>query len=77
MPGSPTLPHESDAVDEATLAAMGVLYFHIPIDNEGNWAEKVQHIATERGYKNKDVMESGRDLMGDGYEAAMTRVWKE
>ena len=77
LPGSSTLPHEGSPVDEATLASMGVLYFHIPIDSEGNWEEEVQRIATERGYRNKDVIESGRHLMDDGYEAAMTRVWKE
>lgn len=77
LPGSPTLPHEAGLVDQATLESMGVLYFHIPIDAEGQWEVEVQRIATERGYKNRDIVESGRVLMGDGYEAAMTRVWRE
>lgn len=77
QPGNSTMPHESTPVDQAALDAMGVLYFHIPIDSEGKWEAEVQRIATERGYKNRDVVESGRELMGGGYEAAMTRVWKE
>lgn len=77
LPGSPILPHESSTVDQATLESMGVLYYHIPIDPEGKWEMEVERIATERGYKNKDIVESGRELMGNGYEAAMTRVWKE
>lgn len=77
LPGSPTASHEAQTVDAATLESMGVLYFHIPIDAEAKWEAEVQRIAIERGYKNQDVVESGRELMGAGYEEAMARVWKE
>lgn len=77
LPGEPSLPHESRPVDTTTLASLGVLHFPIPVDSEGVWQAKVDRIATERGYKNRDVVESSKETLGDKYEEAMDKVWKE
>lgn len=77
LPGERTLPHEGEAVEPALLAAMGVLSYRIPIDSEGQWEAHVQRIATRREYKHSDVVETSRELLGDKYEEAMDKVWKE
>ncbi|KAI0691779.1 Acireductone dioxygenase ARD family [Cytidiella melzeri] len=77
LPGEPILPHEGAMVDPAVLTTIGVLFAHVPVDAEGKWEEHVQHIATTRGYKCSDVVESGRDLLGEKYEESMEKVWRE
>ncbi|KAI0085122.1 Acireductone dioxygenase [Irpex rosettiformis] len=76
-PGNPTLPHEGESIDSAVLTTMGVLFYHIPIDSEGKWEAHVQRIATHRDYKHSDVVETSRELLGETYEDAMEKVWRE
>lgn len=76
-PGDSTLPHEGDPVDPAVLAALGVLFSHIPIDSEGKWEAQVQRIATSRGYRYSDVVETSRKLLGETYDETMDKVWRE
>ena len=66
IPGNITAPHDSGvpiSIDQ--LAAIGVLYWHIPIQN---WEVDVNKIAAERGYKNRDTVENSKELLGDDFE---------
>ena len=76
--GLPTDPHDSGrAVDAAVLKAMGVLYWSIPVDPQGEWEKQVDKIAHDREYKNRDVIQSSRATLGEKYNDAMAAVWKE
>ena len=76
--GSPGQLHDSGReVDRATLAAMGVLYWSIPVDPEDKWKETIETVAREREYKNRDVVESSRATLAEKYDNAMAMVWKE
>ena len=56
---------------------MGVLHWFIPIDPQGKWKEGIETVAREREYKNRDVVESSRAVLGERYDDAMATVWKE
>ena len=72
------LPHDSGcAVDSELLKAMGVLYWNIPVDPEGEWEKKIDEVAREMGYKNRDIIESSKETMGKNFDNAMAMVWKE
>ena len=74
------LPHiasDAPAVDDATLKAIGLLHWSIPIDAMGQWEKEIDKVAREREYKNRDIVESSRALMGQEFEQKMAVVWKE
>ena len=80
LPTDPRLPHiapDAPAVDDATLKSIGVLHWSIPVDATGKWEQEINRVATEREYKNRDVVESSRALMGEEFEQKMAVVWKE
>lgn len=80
LPSDPRLPHIASgvpAVDDATLKAIGVLHWSIPVDASGQWEQEINKVASEREYKNRDVVESSRALMGEEFEQKMAVVWKE
>lgn len=78
LDGHPTLPHDSGhSVAASVLASMGVLHWLIPVDNQGEWEQEIDAVAREREYKNRDVIESSRKTLGDQYDDAMAKVWKE
>lgn len=76
--GSPSEPHDSGReVDVSILKAMGVLYWSIPVDAEGKWQETIESVARERKYKNRDVVESSRAILGEKYDEVTAKFWKE
>ena len=78
IPGNQTALHDSGrAVSEEELNASGVLYFNVPVDDEGKWEKEIDSIAKEREYKNRDVKESSRAILGDSFNASMEMVYKE
>ena len=78
LPGDPSAVHDSGrAVSEDDLKASGVLYFQIPVDDNGQWEKDVDALAQKREYKNRDVKESSRASLGDAFDAGMKMVYAE
>lgn len=76
--GLPSDLHDSGRpVDAEFLSKMGVLHWHIPVDAEGKWEDEISKVATERKYSNRDTIEASKEMLGDKYEAAMSKMWHE
>lgn len=70
--GDQRLLHDSGrTVDPDYLSKLGVLFFHLP--NE----EEVDTIARERSYKNRDVIIVSPEKMGDIYEEKVKSFFHE
>ena len=79
LTGDQSLPHDSGIpVNNATLAAIGVLLWHvlISISIASNYAQ-VDAIAHERDYKTIDVMTVTKDALGDQYEEKLKIFYSE
>lgn len=77
LTGDQSLPHDSGIpVNNATLAAIGVLLWHVPISISiaSNYA---QVDARERDYKTIDVMTVTKDALGDQYEEKLKIFYSE
>ncbi|KAH0833834.1 1,2-dihydroxy-3-keto-5-methylthiopentene dioxygenase [Lanmaoa asiatica] len=77
--GDQRLRHDSGTpVDDAVLASIGVLHWHIPIpvpatdDYPG-----IDAVARQRGYKNRDVITITKEGLGDLYEAKIKSFYEE
>lgn len=78
IPGDQTGLHDSGkAVSEADLKASGILYWRIPVDDDGKWEHEIDAVAQKRQYKNRDVKESSRKTLGADYDAMMRMVYEE
>ena len=76
LPGDQHLPHDSgESVAEADLAKLGVLYWHIPLD--ANHETRIDELAAERGYKNRDTIHVTKEGLGDQYEAKLKMFFEE
>jgi 1,2-dihydroxy-3-keto-5-methylthiopentene dioxygenase len=65
LPEDQRLPHEyvpSRAVSEETLKKLGISYWQIPVEGH---EPKVDAVARERGYKNRDLINVSKAGMGD------------
>ncbi|CAG9944539.1 unnamed protein product [Clonostachys rosea f. rosea IK726] len=72
LPGDQRLAHDSGrSVDVETLKKLGVLYFHL------DTIEKVNDLATERGYKNRDEIKVSPETMGEAYETKVKSFFSE
>ncbi|KAF7353536.1 1,2-dihydroxy-3-keto-5-methylthiopentene dioxygenase [Mycena sanguinolenta] len=77
LPTDQRLPHITDParpVSPETLAKLGVLSWHVPVDGHESGVDEsddefeVNRVAKERGYKNRDVINVSREGMGAVYE---------
>ncbi|CAG7852614.1 1,2-dihydroxy-3-keto-5-methylthiopentene dioxygenase 1 {ECO:0000255/HAMAP-Rule:MF_03154} {ECO:0000255/HAMAP-Rule:MF_03154}; AltName: Full=Acireductone dioxygenase (Fe(2+)-requiring) 1 {ECO:0000255/HAMAP-Rule:MF_03154}; Short=ARD 1 {ECO:0000255/HAMAP-Rule:MF_03154}; Short=Fe-ARD 1 {ECO:0000255/HAMAP-Rule:MF_03154} [Serendipita indica DSM 11827] len=78
--GDQRLPHFDSAlppVSQSDLAKYGVLYWHIPIDQDGNWEQAIDQIAAERSYKNRDIINVSKTGLGDLYESKIKSFFEE
>ncbi|KAH8827277.1 Fe-ARD 1 [Flagelloscypha sp. PMI_526] len=77
IPGDQRLPHDTNStpvsVDE--LKKLSVLYWEIPID--GNEITKIDAVAKERGYKNRDEINVSKAGLGDLYETKIKTFFEE
>lgn len=65
LPGDQRLAHDyipSRPVSLATLEAIGVKYWSIPVEG---YEEKIDEIAAENGYKNRDTINVSKEGLGD------------
>ncbi|KAH9896097.1 1,2-dihydroxy-3-keto-5-methylthiopentene dioxygenase [Cubamyces lactineus] len=77
-PGDQRLPHDSGReVPFDTLAALGVLYWRIPVDTPGGWEAKINAIAEERRYSSRDVVTANKDAFGPAFEEKMDMFFRE
>jgi 1,2-dihydroxy-3-keto-5-methylthiopentene dioxygenase len=65
LPGDQRLPHDcvpSRNVSDATLNSINVTYWQIPVEG---YEPKIDAIAKERKYKNRDTINVSKAAMGD------------
>lgn len=80
FPGDQRLPHNSGrTVSPSTLDAIGVLHWHIPIDESPSEAhiKQINEVANERQYRNRDVISVTKEGLGDAYEAKLKMFYEE
>lgn len=78
IPGDQRRPHDSgNPVAHNTLHELGVTYKHIPIDESGEWEEKINAFAKERGYKNRDQITVTPEGLGEAYETKIKSFFDE
>ncbi|KAI0919988.1 hypothetical protein AcW1_002898 [Taiwanofungus camphoratus] len=78
LPGDQRLLHDSGrSVPEETLDALGVLRWHIPVDPAGQWQSRVDAIADERSYRNRDIVVVTKEGMGEQFEANLKKFYHE
>lgn len=53
------------------------MYWNIPVKDDGKWESEIDAVARDRQYKNRDVKESSKAILGDSYEEMMKMVYKE
>ena len=76
IPGDQRLPHDSlEPVSEEYLATLHIL--HWTIDRDDNWEEKINAIARERSYKNRDEINISKEGLGDAYEEKLKNFFRE
>lgn len=77
MPGDQRLPHSyipEQSVSVDTLRSLGVHYWHVPVEG---WEPKIDAIASERSYKNRDTIIVTKDGLGDLYESKIKTFFEE
>jgi len=65
LPGDQRLLHDYDPsrpVSEETLAALGVKFWAIPVEG---YESKIDTIAEEQGYKNRDTINVSKEGLGE------------
>ncbi|CAB4392347.1 putative ARD/ARD family protein [Rhizophagus irregularis] len=71
----PKEPHEHlTSVTPEELKNLGVLYWHFDGDD---YLEKVNGIAKERNYKNRDEITVSKEALGDSYESKLKIFFQE
>lgn len=78
IPGDQRLAHDSGkSVSPELLKKLNVLYWTIPIDEEGAWEGKINEVARERDYKNRDTINVTKEGLGDAYESKLKTFFEE
>ncbi|KXN84951.1 1,2-dihydroxy-3-keto-5-methylthiopentene dioxygenase 1, partial [Leucoagaricus sp. SymC.cos] len=77
IPGDQRLPHDynpSQPVSDETLRSINVRYWQIPVEGH---EDKINQIAKERNYKNKDTINVSKAAMGDIYEEKIKTFFED
>ncbi|KAF9523723.1 Acireductone dioxygenase ARD family [Crepidotus variabilis] len=77
LPGDQRLPHDyvpSRPVPQEVLEKINVKHWQIPVEE---YEPKVDAIAKERGYKNRDTINVSKDGLGDAYEEKIKNFFHE
>ncbi|KAK1215782.1 1,2-dihydroxy-3-keto-5-methylthiopentene dioxygenase [Marasmius sp. AFHP31] len=76
LPGDPRLPHDSSRpVTSEHLKSLHVETWHIPVTDD--YEDKIDAIAREREYKNRDVICVTKEGLGDAYEEKIKMFFQE
>ena len=72
------LPHDSGrpATDDI-LNAIGVLHWRIPVDADGKWQQQIDSIASERHYRNRDIVSVTKEGLGAEFETKLKAFYHE
>ncbi|ROT40150.1 ARD-domain-containing protein [Sodiomyces alkalinus F11] len=72
LPGDQRMPHDSGrAIDTKRLEQLGVIYYNIPDTT------RVDQLASERGYKNRDEIVISPESMAEKYEEKIKMFFRE
>ncbi|KDQ59089.1 hypothetical protein JAAARDRAFT_33819 [Jaapia argillacea MUCL 33604] len=75
IPGDQRLPHDSGKpVSLSTLEEIGVSYWYVPVEGHES---KIEQIAKEREYKNRDVINVTKEGLGELYESKIKMFFEE
>lgn len=77
IPGDQRLPHDyvpSRPVSEDTLDSINVKHWTIPVEG---YESKVNALAQERGYKNRDTINVSKEGLGEVYEQKIKGFFEE
>jgi 1,2-dihydroxy-3-keto-5-methylthiopentene dioxygenase len=77
LPGDQRLPHNcvpSRPVSAENLAALGVKFWTVPVEG---YEPKIDAIAKEQGYKNRDTMHCSKEGLGEIYEHKIKTFFEE
>ncbi|KAF9564788.1 ARD-domain-containing protein [Agrocybe pediades] len=77
LPGDQRLPHDyvpSRPVSKETLDKINVKYWSVPVEG---YEPKIDAIAKERGYKNRDMINVSKEGMGEIYEEKIKTFFEE
>lgn len=78
IPGDQRLPHDSGReAPTDVLNSIGVLHWHIPIDETGRYKDEVLKVAKERDYKNHDIIMINKESLGDEFETKIKNFYHE
>jgi len=78
LPGDQRLDHDSGRpVDLDHLRKLGVLLWHVPIDDSGVWEADVDKIAEEQGCKSRDIMDVTKEGLGDQFDTMLEKYFAE
>ncbi|KAL0063213.1 1,2-dihydroxy-3-keto-5-methylthiopentene dioxygenase [Marasmius tenuissimus] len=76
LPGDPRLPHDSARpVTSEHLKSLNVETWHIPLTDD--YEDKIDAIAREREYKNRDTINVTKEGFGDAYEEKIKMFFQE
>lgn len=77
LPGDQRLPHDyvpSRPVPPALLESIGVKYWEIPVEG---YEARIDAVAKERDYKNRDMINVSKEGMGEVYEDKIKGFFQE
>ncbi|KAL0569835.1 1,2-dihydroxy-3-keto-5-methylthiopentene dioxygenase [Marasmius crinis-equi] len=76
IPGDQRLPHDSARpVTAEHLKTLNVHTYHIPLTDD--YEQKIDEIAREREYKNRDFINITKEGLGDAYEEKIKMFYEE
>ena len=76
--GDQRLPHDSGReASNDVLKSIGVLHWHIPVDETGTYKDEVLKVAKERDYKNHDVIVISKESFGDEFDSRIKNFYHE
>lgn len=78
LPGDQRLDHDSGRpVDPDYLRKLGLLLWHIPLDDSGEWESEVDKVAEQQGCKTRENMDVTKEGLGDQFEAMLEKYFGE
>jgi 1,2-dihydroxy-3-keto-5-methylthiopentene dioxygenase len=78
LPGDQRLDHDSGRpVDLSHLRKLGILLWHVPLDNSGVWEAEVDKICEEQGCKRHDLMDITKQGLGDQFDTMLEKFFGE